>query len=288
MTIAVPGVMIRQTSVVLTVLSLGAVGCTDEDSSPIVESIEVPKCASTPELEELTVMVSGSVVDFVTRQPLAGVTVDIAKAWESEARFPDASCSLATTVTGENGRFGPLAVKAGPEVGFFDSRYLVFLVQGSGVAPVASDIRTTCGSTCTVADHVIAAPSTELAASWRVELDDGGMDRARTRGLVAFAFREATGAAAGGVTAMREVLFELEPLERGDEVRYLEADRATVAPVSQSTTLESGVALIGIEPNHRGDRAIGGKRGNAFWTRTGCLIGDGWIFLEDNQVGGEL
>jgi hypothetical protein len=70
------------------------------------------------------------------------------------------------------------------------------------------------------------------------------------------------------------------PLALGSEVRFLDADRATVMPAAQATTSASGLALVAAEG---GSVLIGGDRGDDQWFTTGCLLEQGVIFLEDRS-----
>lgn len=260
------------------------VGCgTDADDTPIITAIPVSPCGADPELDELDVMVQGTVVDYLTGEPRAGVTVDVARVWEPEAVFPADSCSVARLTTDAAGRFGPRTVKLGPSPSFLETKYVLFLAQGAGISPTASDNRVQTGGGGEVIDHTITAPSLELIDTWRAELDDGGMSNARTRGLVAFRFDDASGTPASGVVGLYTTFLDDRPLERGDEVRYLAADRATVEPVSRSSTTESGLALVGVAPSTNGTREIGGLRGTEDWGEIGCLVGEGWTFFEQSR-----
>jgi hypothetical protein len=258
---------------------LGACG-TDPDDTPIITSIPVAPCGAEPGLDELQVTVQGTVVDFETNEPRAGVTVDVARVWEPEAVFPNDSCSVARLTTDAAGRFGPATVSLGPSPSLFETKYVLFLAQGAGISPTASDNRVTTISGGEPIDHTITAPSLELADVWRTELSEGGMNNARTRGLVAFRFEDANAVPAAGVVGLYTTFFDDRPLERGDEVRYLAADRVTLERVSQPSTTASGMALIGTAPAPNGTRDIGGLRGAEDWGDTGCLFGDGWLFLE--------
>lgn len=266
-------------SSLLSVLTLtGALAaCSDRDETPIITSIPVAPCGPDPALDELDVTVQGTVVDFLTGEPRAGVTVDVARVWEPEAVFPDDSCSVAKLTTDAAGRFGPVSVKLGPAPSLFESKYVLFLAQGDEISPTGSDNRVMVGSTI---DHTIAAPSLELIDTWRSELDEGGMNAARTRGLVAYRYDEADGTPATGVIAQRATILGNNTLERGSEVRYLSADRATLQPVSRPSTTASGLALIGVAPIDRGTVEIAGARNGESWGDIGCLVGEGWVFLE--------
>jgi len=252
----------------LSVLALGP-GCLDSgDSDP---DPEPPTCSFdsyTP------VTISGSVVDFSTKAPVPGAKVDITSAWNGYTVFPgpDACPVLATVETGADGKFGPLTVPV-PSDG--SQSFVLFLVDGAGRAPTASDNRICAEATCTL-EHTIAAPSLAVADSWRQELAAGGMTGADTKGLIAFEYRNTDGTPADSVAAEFGT-DERRPLAPGTEVRYLRPDRAALAPASTSATTTAGVALIGRDQT----AFIGGHRGQVGWNLTGCLLEPGWIFLED-------
>lgn len=266
---------------VLPILSLVVAvipACTEPDRTPIITEIAVAPCGPDPARSDLQVIAQGTVVDFLTGAPLAGVTVDVARAWEPESAFPVDSCSLARFTTDAAGRFGPLSVDVGPAPSLFESKFIVFLAQGRDISPTASDNRVNLGED--TIDHTIAAPSYDLIDAWRDDLLDGGMGRARTRGLVAFRFDDAAGAPAAGVVATHETFLDSDVLARGDEVRYVSGDRGTLEPTSRGSTTESGLALIGLATNATGHVDIGGVRGADDWGSIGTLVGEGWLFLE--------
>jgi hypothetical protein len=265
-------------------LSAALLGCgADLDNTPIITAIPVAPCGAEPGLDELQVTVQGTVVDLESNEPRAGVTVDVARVWEPEAVFPADSCSVARLTTDAAGRFGPATVSLGPSPSFFETKYVLFLAQGAGISPTATDNRVAIIGGGDPIDHTITAPSLELADVWRAELSEGGMSNARTRGLVAFRFEDANAAPAAGVVGLYATFFEDRPLERGDEVRYLAPDGVTVERVAQSATTTSGMALIGVAPAQNGTREIGGLRGAEDWGETGCLVGDGWMFFEQSR-----
>jgi len=248
---------------------------------PPVDAAQPPPCIPADVRARKTVEVSGSVVDFVTGAPAAGVTVDITTAWDVPVPgFPSPACPLLATLTsGPDGTFGPVSVLAGS---VFDPSIVLFMVRGGDRADTASDNKTCTDSTCTLA-HTIAAPSAALAASWRSELVTGGMTDAATNGLIAFRFNNADATPAAGVAAQIDDNFALRELRSGEEVRYLAGDRSAVAAPGQRTTTESGVALIGLAAVESAGY-IAGRRSTQTWATTGCFMQPGWIFLEDRTV----
>src|SRR5262245_44612156 len=88
-------------------------GCSDSAPAPLITDRAVATCAPDPAFAEVEVEVQGRVIDLVTGAPHAGVTVDIARAWEPEAVFPATSCSLRRLTTDADGRFGPVVVGIG-------------------------------------------------------------------------------------------------------------------------------------------------------------------------------
>jgi hypothetical protein len=268
---------------ILPVALVTLAGCADEpDRTPIITEIPVAPCGAQPGLDDMQVVAEGTVVDFLTGAPHVGVTVDIARAWEPNAVFPADSCSLSHLTTDATGHFGPVTVNIGPRPSLFESKFIVFLAQGGGIAPTASDARVGTG-TDSIA-HTLAAPSFDLMDAWRAELVDDGMGRARTRGLVAFRYDDGNDVPAAGVVATRETLLDSDSLERGSQVRYLGPDRASLMPASQSTTTESGMALIGLSPTASGTVEVGGVRGGDDWGSVGTLVGEGWLFLEWSRM----
>ena len=106
-----------------------------------------------------------------------------------------------------------------------------------------------------------------------------------TGGLVLFAFTNVDGSPAENVVLWQGFL-EDEALEPSEEVRFLEEDRAALAPSSAIATAASGLALIGVgseEPDETDGAFIRGTRIADHWEMTGVLHDPGWIFVEDNQ-----
>ena len=253
------------------VLVLAASGCVDPKPDP--DEPPPPDCTS-----DLTksVTVTGTVLDFSTKAPVAGASVDLTSAWDGNAGFPGprACPVLATVETRADGKFGPVTIDLGADD---DENFVLFLIDGAGRAPTASDNRICAEATCTL-DHTIAAPSVAVAEGWRTELAAGGMADADTRGLVAFEFREPAGTPAERVTA-EYYTDKIEALAPGAQVRYVNPDRATLAPVA---TTASGLAVVGAPGI--GGTFIGGHRDAIGWQLTGCLMEPGWIFLEDRRI----
>jgi hypothetical protein len=253
----------------------------DASGEPPPMDAAPPSCVDPALRPMKSVEVTGAVVDFATGAPIAGVTVDVITAWDVIApAFPSPACPLlATLTTGPDGTFGPATVLAGS---VFDPSIILFMVHGGDRADTASDNKTCTESTCTL-DHTIAAPSAALAASWRSELTAGGMTDAATNGLIAFKFKNTDGTPAAGVTAQIDENFAPRDLRTGEEVRYLAADRAAVAPGTQRVTTDSGVALVGFAAVESAGY-IAGRRSAQTWGATGCFMQPGWIFLEDRTV----
>jgi hypothetical protein len=239
---------------------------------------DVPGCVPAAQRETATVIVSGRVIDFATRDPVIGAQVEVNTAWDIAANFPEDCPPLATLTTDTQGRFGPETVAVGsPEL----PPFVIFLVGGGDRAPTASDQRLIgCedGGDCGNLGHTIAAPSAALGDDWRAELEADGMPEAGGRGLVLFEYRDLQGASAGVVpTRGQEAPVDLVP---ATEVRFLAADRSDLMPAVTTATTASGVAIIGID--HVDHVAyVGGHEGERTWQPTGVLIADGWFFLED-------
>jgi hypothetical protein len=238
-----------------------------------------PKPDAAPP-KDRTITATGRVVDWATGAPVAGAVVEVRQAWSAYGER-----LLATATTGADGRFGPVTGNIGPKTDVFDSAYVAFFVSEGGRAKTISDVTLSCGfSSCDPVDHTIAAPASALGAAWRTALAAGGMADAANRGLIAFQYLEPTSAPAAGVStlALRSPTTALTP---GTEVRFLAADRQTVAPATQATTLASGLALVGIDGigSAAGPVYLGGSTGPETWTITGCMNNPGFIFLEDKH-----
>ena len=253
-------------------LLLISTGCVS-DPDPVDPPIDCTPEITTP------VTVTGTVIDFSTKAPVAGATVDLTTAWNGQPGFPgpDACPILASVETRADGKFGPITIDVGSER---DENFVLFLIDGAGRAPTASDNRICAEASCAL-DHTIAAPALAVADNWRAALGAGGMANADGRGLIAFEFREKDGSAAERVTAeyLADKVMALTP---GTEVRYVDAARTGLAPASAPSTTTSGVALVG-PPQDKGS-FIGGNRDGIGWQLTGCLLEDGWIFLEDRRA----
>jgi hypothetical protein len=255
-----------------------------DDDQPI--DPPTPECVSDAQRATKTVEVRGTVVDFITGEPVEGASVDITTAWDVTGNFPAGTCPmLASVKTGADGKFGPVVVKAGSPN---DPPIMAFLVRGAGRAQIADDNRAACdGDTC-ILDHTIPAPSIDTARAWRKELAAGGMSDALTRGLVLFKFKETDGSGASDVIPRVMSPDGSEPVLRGlvagQQVRFLETDKATLANPASIKTTASGLALIGMD-GVDGQLRVAGERGTATWLNIGCLVQSDWIFFEDRTGG---
>src|SRR5687767_6377936 len=93
------------------------------DNGPLAERLDGPDVpipgdcvGGTTEFD-----VSGSVVDYVTGEPIAGANVDITEAFSGAQTFPTNGCLIGSTITNAQGAFGPIKVRAqqsGPIVAF--------------------------------------------------------------------------------------------------------------------------------------------------------------------------
>jgi len=267
------------------VVMLAACGESDVQPSPDAAPPDAPAgCTSPQELAEVRLTISGVVRDFTSGAPVAGATVDVARAWSTRG-FPGTCPMLATLTADAEGRFGPIEIDAGPKEGLISNgQFLVFLVHGAGVAQTASDAKFTCSRACTLAPHTIRAPSAELATRWRADLAATGMPDAATRGLVAFSFEELDDAAAPNVEAFASGSpFSALPLVIGTQVRYVAAD-GELAPIADVRTSARGVAVIGINFTDPDAIYVSGRRGADHWLQTGSIVAPGWIFIEDRNV----
>ena len=231
------------------------------------------------------VSVAGTVIDHATGAPIAGAEVAVGSAWHLGGGFPQECPPIATLTTSSDGRFGPVTVDVkSPR---FLPPYVIFMVTGEGLAPTASDQAMECvDSECApIEDHVLAAPSEALATEWRQELERGGMEGAEGRGLMLLAFTDLDGSPAENVV-LWQGYFEKDALDPDEEVRFLEADRTTLAPTGAIVTTGSGLALVGVgseEPDQGDSTFVRGTRIADHWEVLGVLHDPGWIFLEDNQ-----
>jgi hypothetical protein len=252
----------------------------DSSSSDDGPASGEPDCVSAETRARHTVIVAGSVLDWATQEPVDGADVEVTTSWDTLEDFPDACPSVAALATGSDGRFGPEETEIGSPL---EPPIVLFMVSGDDLAETASDQRLVCDAPdCGNLAHTIAAPSRDLAAGWRAELERGGMANAAGRGLVLFSFRNPDGTPAEGVTPWRSLLVDTQVLEPGSEVRFLEEDLTTLAPPATATTTASGVALIGVD-EASGAEFIGGSRDSQTWVETGVLDPPGWFFLEDRQ-----
>jgi hypothetical protein len=262
-------------------LMVGMTGCWlgddgDDDPSPPDAPPDVPGCVPYDVRPNTVVTVTGVVVDFATGAPVAGATVDVNTAWDVEGNFPDGCPPLATLTTDGAGRFGPARVEVGSTIG---TPFVLFLVTGA-TAPTLWDLRTCAASDCGTMDVTIPAPSPSLGTAWRSELSAGGMPDADTIGVTLFQFRELTGDPASDVDPFQGTLI-IQYLASGTEVRFVDDDRSTLAPIAQSTTLASGWSAIGVGAPDA--VYIGGRRNDEHWPGTGCLVAPGWFFVEDQR-----
>jgi hypothetical protein len=256
--------------------SLLLVACAG-NPDPIDEPPVAPSCDPAVRATKL-VTISGNVVDFTTGAAVAGATVDVGTTLDGTQE----DCPVeATLTTNADGTFGPMDV----ELGSLGSPvFVMFRVHGEGRALTTSDNRTCPDARCELA-HTIASVSEEVAAAWRADLAAGGMADAETRGLVAFEFREPDDAPATNVLATVIELGESggeRNLQPGAEVRYVDADNASLLPAPATSTSESGWALLGLE---QGFVFVGGTRDDVTWQPTGCTIEGGAIFLEGRTQG---
>lgn len=251
-------------------------------TDPLEERLDEPDVTLTVDCAGGTneVEVEGTVVDYLTGEPVAGARVEMTEVWSSGPSFPESRCRLGEATTDASGRFGPVTLYTRDEW-----PTVAFLVTGAGRAPTISDTDILCFLNCYKTQHDIAAPSQDLALAWRHELYAGGMEYALNRGLVAYKFHDTAGKPAQGVRPLYNPHFlssSRRPLSAGAEVRFLEADRQTLAPPSQTTTLASGTALIGTEPHSRGYFRVAGERGSDRWLPVGAIVATGWIFVESD------
>ena len=263
----------------------------DDVDQPDAGPPGTPVCGEPEAGDTSVVTVSGQVVDYASGEPIAGAEVAINVAWDAANPFPSECAPLDTFTTDDDGRFGPAEVDL-QALHFFP--IMLLRVTGDEIAPTASDQRVDCGLDgldCGELAHTIAAPSREVVAAWREELTAGGMPDVDDRGLVAFEFRNPDATPASDVIPWIGLIGE-DALEPGTQVRFLEADRATLAPPDTAATTAGGVALIGLEPSDAVDDGfdpedaaefIRGTRASDGWDETGVITAPGWVFLEDKQ-----
>jgi hypothetical protein len=226
--------------------------------------------------------VAGTVVDFQTGQPIANARIDVTEAWAGQLSFPSNGCRIGGATTDGGGRFGPITVMATSDA------TITMLVTGAGRTPTIADRNVSCFFGCSKVDELIAAPSAELAEDWRRELYDGGMEYALNRGLVLYRFDEATTSPAAGVRPGRvdDDVWDADSrlLEPGAEMRFVQADLATLSPPDSIRTTSSGWTLIGSETNSQGYFMVEGNRSiEAHWDQVGVIVATGWIYTETSR-----
>jgi len=273
----------------LALLFLGLPACiehTRDDNPPPVDAPPPDvsdNCISPQTRARHRVPVSGTVVDFATGAPVAGVTVDVTTGWDVRGYVPDPACPLiASFVTSPDGTFGPLTIDAGT---IDTPPILLFLVHDGDRAATAFDSRAPCTYGTTPCDPLavtIPAASAALDQTWRGELAAGGMPDAATRTLVAFRFKNTDQTGAADVVPV-ESFQSRHVLVPNTEVRFLAADRSTIAPTTQTATTDSGLAIVGRDLGV-GRIDIGGQRGPESWSSIGCLLVPGFTFFEDKTV----
>ncbi|HTE54969.1 MAG TPA: hypothetical protein VK698_29145 [Kofleriaceae bacterium] len=251
-----------------------------DDGSGDDGEAEPPPCVDPADRRGLSVTVSGQVVDHATGEPIAA-DVAFNTAWEVADDFPAGCDPLATftTSTDGDGGFGPETVDVGtvnrPPVG-------IFMVSGSDVADTASDQTIICiGTDCDDLDHIIVAPTRDLADGWREQMEVDGMPEATTRGLVVFRFRETDGSPAEGVVP--QTLSGPDLLRPDLDMRFLDDDGVSLAPPGTDATTASGIAIIAVPGAAPSDYVYGSREGGDQWSALGVLAPPGWLFLEDER-----
>lgn len=259
-------------------LALLGQGCLSNDAPP--PPPEAPAgCVQASVREQMLLTVRGTVVDFATGAPVAGATVELGTAWEFIDDGHAPGCPLlGSAVTDAAGQFGPLQVWAGSSRA---KPIVLFTVRGAGRAPTRSDA-TTCADDRCALDHTIAAPSAELVASWRAGFAPG-TPAVPERGLIVFAFSNLDHTAAAGVRPYTDGIVDVFSFP-GRAPRFLESDRATLAPVEQTTTTTTGVAVLDPGDDLGSSIDIAGRRGAEEWLPTGCLLEAGYVFVEDRGL----
>lgn len=235
-------------------------------------------CVPAESWDRYHATVSGTVRGLQTQEPIAGVQVRVTTAWDLPG-FPDDCVPRATFTTDANGRFGPMRISIGSPL---TPPMVLFLVEGNGIVPTASDVRSGCAGRapdCEDIVHDIRVPDEVSAARWRADLVAGGMMDAATGGLALFQYREAEDRPAQGVTP-RQGLPVDESLEPGREVRFLDADAANLLPVGTQTTSASGWIIARLAAPAMAI-FLRGRRNDTLWPPTGALIDTGWWFVED-------
>jgi hypothetical protein len=237
------------------------------------------RCVDPSLRSKKTAEVRGTITDFATGQPIAGVTVAINTAWGSSDWLAELCPPIATLVTGNDGTFGPVVLGIGSDG--FD--ILNFMVTGAGRAPTHSDVRVrNCsnGASCDPVHQEIAVPTVALMDSWRSELAAGGMPGASCVGLTLMQFFEQNGMPAAGVSA-KTGLFSTTA-SPGLDVRYVAANRLDLSPATQTITTSSGLALLSTQAAR--SELVGGTRLSSKWINTGVLGAPGWLFVEGNTL----
>lgn len=269
---------------ILLLTSVLAGGCRPGDSGDLPDAgapdagEPLPECVPDQLRPEKQVDLFGEVIDFAVFEPVAGAEVGFTTAWDTSSLVPADQCPLvASFVTSDSGVFAADDLEVGS---LLDPPIVYLAVSGADRAPTSSDqTLSVCASDCGSFSPTIRVPSAALAGAWRAALADGGVSAADTRGLVILEFREKDGFPTAGVVP---TLGETD-LEPGSQVRFLEADRMTVAPAGATATTASGLALIAVDAPD-GTLRVGGRRGaDERWADIGVLVTPGWIFLEDRE-----
>jgi hypothetical protein len=250
--------------------------CGEDDGAPGGQDAG-PTCVSAATRAELMAPISGTVVDFASKAPVAGAKVEINTEFDGSEKCPP----LATLTTDGQGKFGPMNLGIGSPL---NPPIVAFRVSGGGRAITVSDQKAKCpNEVCEAIVHTIPAPAATLAATWRQALGAGGMPNAETRGLAVFEYREADASPAAGAVPTHFADDKNNDLVPGTEVRFLEADRATVSAVSQTATTASGLAIVGPSGN-AGFAILAGRRAAQLWGNVTVLLDPGQIFVEDERV----
>jgi hypothetical protein len=251
------------------------------DASVVIDAPSGGTCAENRP-NDCSVDIGGTVVDFVSRAPYAGMAeIEVTTGWDTIPPFPLGCPPLQVVTTDGVGAF--TVTDAICDSPLFPPVLLLMVSGGAGEtrAPTATDSRLTCsGNDCGVWSGEIRVPSTMLATTLRQQLQAEGMPNATTRGLVIFEFRDLAGNPQAGVTPFYREGTVDRPLVAPREVRFISGTRDTLVRSDATMTGTSGLAVIAIDGATSG--FIGGTRsGGMRWEPVGVLFADGWIFLED-------